>query len=223
MISRFASIALLSLSVAACSRKEEATKTDAGPVDAAVAVLDAGAPAAPPAAADNVNEVGRFPDEQALSDVAAKIADPSVSARNAVPGGMLVATLRLGTPVTQIATHEKFILCVFPDPKNPTHNLEGWIAEQAFVPGPTIPSKAACGAGQTRLMADEQDFCGKVCKADGDCPSGQACVGKASLFANGKMGAEVSTCTLAPGGGGGVGTAKQAPDAGKRGTPGQGH
>jgi hypothetical protein len=98
--------------------------------------------------------------------------------------------------VTQIAKHENFILCTFPDPKNPALDLEGWVAEQAFVPGPTVPSKAACATGQTRLMFDEQDFCGRVCKTDGDCLSGQVCQGKASLFANGKVGAEVSTCTI---------------------------
>ena len=145
---------------------------------------------------ENENQIGRFPDEASLNDVAAKIADPNVSARNAVPGGALVATLRIGTPVTQVAKHETFILCTFADPKNAVRTLEGWVAEQAFIPGPTVPSKAACGPGQTRLVVDEQDFCGKVCKSDGDCQSGQVCIGKASLFVNGKVGAEVATCTL---------------------------
>ena len=45
-------------------------------------------------------------------------------------------------------------------------------------------------------MFDEQDFCGRVCKTDGDCLSGQVCQGKASLFANGKLGADVATCTV---------------------------
>jgi hypothetical protein len=177
----------------------EAGGTDAGPaVDAAppVTVLDAG-PVAPPAP-DNVNQVGRFPDEVPISDVEAKIADPNVSARNAVPGGALVATLKIGTPVTQIAKHETFLLCTFADPKNPTRTLEGWVAEQAFVPGPTVPSKASCGAGQTRLTIDEQDFCGRVCKNDSDCQSGQVCQGKANLLASGKVGADVTTCTLPP-------------------------
>jgi hypothetical protein len=227
MVPRSPFIALLlplfALSLSSCSHKGEVAKTDVGATDAAVTVLDAGPSVAPPPAPENVNEVGRFPDEQALGNVAAKIADPNVSARNAVPGGVLVATLRIGTPVTQIATHDKFILCIFPDPKNATHDLEGWVAEQAFVPGPTVPSKAACGTGQTRLMIDEQDFCGRVCKNDSDCTSGQACIGKASLFANGKMGADVTTCTIpssgAPAAGGGstgkiVPGIQQAPLAG---------
>jgi hypothetical protein len=204
MISLRASVALFSLAAGGCSMLHHgATAGDAGAGDAgavAMVVLDAGPP--PPAAPENVNQVGRYPDEVSLNDTAAKIADPNVAARNGVPGGALVATLRIGTPVTQLAKHESFILCVFPDPKSPSRNLEGWVAEQAFVPGPTVPSKASCPAGQTRLMFDEQDFCGKVCKTDGDCQSGQACAGKASLFANGKVGADVTTCTIPAGGGG---------------------
>ena len=202
MVSRRAFVApvmsLFALPLLGCPvHHEAATAVDAGVIDAGVAVLvplDAGAPpVAPPA---NVNQVGRFPDESSLNDAIAKIADPNVSARNAVPGGALVATLRIGTPVTQVAKHETFILCVFSDPKNAARNLEGWVAEQAFVPGPTIPSKSACPAGQTRLMIDEQDFCGRVCKSDGDCQGGLTCSGKASLFASGKTGAEVTTCTV---------------------------
>jgi hypothetical protein len=204
-------ISLSALPLIGCSLLQHEAAKDAG-VDAgvvALVVLDAGPPVAVTPVPENVNKVGRFPDEVSMNDAAAKIADQNVSARNAVPGGVLVATLKQGTPVTQVAKHENFILCIFPDPKNapgadraahgadaPSHNLEGWIAEQAFIPGPTIPSKAACGKGQTRLMVDEQDFCGRTCKADSDCPSGQACAGKANLYANGKLGAEATTCTI---------------------------
>jgi hypothetical protein len=187
----------LSLPLVGCSLvHHEAAGVDASVVDAAVVVLviDAAPPAPPPP--DNVNEVGRFPDEVSMNDTVVKIADPNVSARNAVPGGVLVATLKLATPVTQIAKHESFILCSFTDPKNPARLLEGWVAEQAFVPGPTVPNKAACPTGQTRLMFDEQDFCGHTCKVPTDCPSGQVCTGKASLYANGKVGADVATCTI---------------------------
>jgi hypothetical protein len=202
MVSRRASMALVgslfALPVCGCSLvHHEAAAVDAGIVDAAVAILvplDAGAPPAPVVA--NVNQVGRFPDEASLNDALAKIADPNVSARNAVPGGVLVATLKIGTPVTQVAKHETFILCIFSDPKNPARNLEGWVAEQAFIPGPTVPSKSACPTGQARLMVDEQDFCGRVCKTDSDCQGGLACSGKANLFASGKTGAEVTTCTV---------------------------
>jgi hypothetical protein len=187
----------IALALAGCSLvHHETAGVDAGVVDAAVAVLVIDAAPPPPPPPDNVNEVGRFPDEVSLNETAAKIADANVSARNAVPGGALVATLRIGTPVTQVAKHESFILCTFADAKNPARILEGWVAEQAFVPGPTLPNKAACPTGQTRLMFDEQDFCGRQCKAQSDCPSGQVCTGKASLFVNGKVGAEVATCTL---------------------------
>jgi hypothetical protein len=199
-LSTLAAVGLpLVVALGGCSlMHHEAAAGDAGPSDAAAVVAVIDASVAPPPTPDNVNQVGRFPDEVAIGDVAAKIADPNVSARNAVPGGALVATLRLGTPVTQIAKHDTFILCVFPDPKSSTRTLEGWIAEQAFVPGPTVPSKASCPVGQVRLIvtADDQDFCGRVCKNDSDCQSGQVCSGKANLFANGKPGADVDTCTM---------------------------
>jgi hypothetical protein len=201
VLPRFASAAT-ALTLAGCSLMHHgAAQGDAGAADSGVAVAVIEAGALPPVVPENVNQVGRFPDELSLNDTAAKIADPNVSARNAVPGGVLVATLRLGTPVTQVAKHDTFILCLFPDPKNPARTLEGWVAEQAFVPGPTVPSKTVCATGMTRLMIDEQDFCGRVCKNDSDCQSGQVCTGKASLLANGRTGAEVTTCTIPLSGG----------------------
>jgi hypothetical protein len=207
MLVRSSSLLALALAVcllAACSlvKHEGAQATvDAGAVDAAPAsvvltVIDAGpAPTMEPQP-ENVNEVGRFPDEVSLNDTPAKVADANVSARNAVPGGALVTTLKQGEPVTQLAKHGNFVLCSFADPKNPSKTLEGWVAEQAFVAGPTVPSKAPCPSGQTRLIFEDQDFCGRTCKADPDCTTGQVCTGKANLFANGKAGAETATCTI---------------------------
>jgi hypothetical protein len=192
---------LVALALGGCSLMHHAAESgDAGAGDAGVTamVIDAGPP--PPAAPENVNQVGRFPDEVSLNDTAAKIADPNVTARTAAPGGTLVASLRIGTAVTQVAKHEAFILCIFADPKSPSRVLEGWVAEQAFIPGPTVPSKAACPVGQTRLMFEEQDFCGRVCKNDSDCQTGLTCAGKANLVANGKPGAEATTCTVPVGG-----------------------
>ncbi len=191
---------LLALALVGCEHREEASKVDAAPSAPPMVVLDAAPPTPPTPVATNVNRVARFPDEQALNNAAAKVADPSVAARSYVPGGALVTMLKLGTPVVQIAKHEGFVLCTFPDPKNASAELEGWIAEQAFVAGPTVPSKAACPKGQSMLMVDEQNFCGHVCKTDKECAHGQTCTGSANLFASGKSGAQVSTCTIPPGG-----------------------
>jgi hypothetical protein len=158
------------------------------------------APNAPPPVPDNVNQVARFPDEASLNNANVKIADPHVAARNSVPGGTLVATLAIGTDVVEIASHDNFVLGSFNDPKNASHTLEGWIAQAAFVPGPTPPPKGTCGAGQVMLVSEEQDFCGRACKGDKECPSGQTCSGKANLYVAGKTGAETDTCTIpAPG------------------------
>ena len=92
-----------------------------------------------------------------MNDTRRRSPKATVSARNAVPGGALVATLRLGTPVTQMAKHENFILCTFPYPSNPALDLEGWVAEQAFIPGPLPPPRrpapadrrASCSTSRT--------------------------------------------------------------------------
>jgi hypothetical protein len=171
--------------------------SDAGP--AVLTFLDAQPPPppAPPVAFPvNVNQVARFPDEVMLHGVEAKVMDPQVTARNSVPSGAPVATLRLGTPVKQIARHESFVLCEFTDPKTAGRLLEGWLGEQAFVAGPSVPRKTPCTAGQTLLVFEDQDFCGRTCKTDADCPSDLACVGKANLVTSGKPGAETATCTV---------------------------
>jgi len=186
--------------VVACHKNDAAAPTDAGATDAGVAVVDAG----PIVLAEPSNEasIGRFGDETKLADVAATIADPHANARNSVPGGALVASLRQGEAVVQIAQHDKFFLCTFPDPKDSTKRLEGWVADEAFKPGPTqpIPKTATCPNPQVHLMVDEQIFCGNICKEDKDCPGGQRCVGQASSYVEGHAGPSVTTCTVPAGG-----------------------
>jgi hypothetical protein len=196
------SIAPLALSSAACSMLHSGASTDAGVADAGVAVaaIDAAPPSALPPVPDNVNQVARFPDEVSLNNATVKIADPHQVARNSVPGGALVATLNVGTETIQISSHENFVLCSFSDPKAPGHTLEGWIAQGAFVPGPTPAPTTGCQAGQVRLEFEDSYFCGRECKVDKDCQTGQSCSGRANLFTNGKVGAQVDTCTIpAPG------------------------
>jgi hypothetical protein len=176
--------------------------TDAGTDAATASATSDAAPAAPPTP-DNVNNVGRFPDEVSLSDAPAKVEEAMIAARNAVPGGALVANLRKGTTVTQVAKHGSFVLCIFPDPKDATHTLEGWVAEQAFTTG-SAPSQVGCPTGEITLMADGHPFCGRVCKNNSDCVPGQVCEGKANLVASGKPGAETTTCTVSAASAGGA-------------------
>ena len=132
--------------------------------------------------------------------MAAKIADAHATARNSVPGGTVVASLRQGEEVVQIAEHGKFVLCTFPDPKDATKRLEGWVADEAFKAGPTppLPKTATCPGTQVHLISDENVFCGDVCKEDKDCPaSAPKCTGHANSYVDGKEGPAVTTCTVA--------------------------
>ena len=178
-----------------CSRQAESFDAGGNP---APVVLDAQPPGPPDVVitATNVDEVARFPNEAKLHGEIGKIADPQISARNSVPSGSVVATLRMGTQVTQVSRHDTFLLCQFADPKNPQQTLLGWIGEQAFIPGPTVPRKLGCPRGQTLLEFDEQDFCGRACTSDADCTGGLVCSGRANTVVSGKPGPEVATCTV---------------------------
>ncbi|HEY2511753.1 MAG TPA: hypothetical protein VGI39_12885 [Polyangiaceae bacterium] len=199
--------------VLGCSRPQESF--DAGGNPAAL-VLDAQPPGPPPVTitATNVDDVARFPDEAKLHGEIGKIADAQVAARNSVPSGSVVAMLRLGTPVTQVSRHDAFLLCQFADPKNPQQTLLGWIGEQAFIPGPTVPRKLGCPRGQSLLEFDEQDFCGRVCRSDADCTGGLVCTGRANTVVSGKPGPEVSTCTMTTSVGGASGSSRPSGAAG---------
>jgi hypothetical protein len=195
-------VAPLALSaMVACSKKGNEAP-DAAPPAPSVAAVDAGPPPMPEPANDK--SVARFGDEAALAQVKAQIADARATARTSVPGGTVVATLARNTAVTEIAQHEKWILAVFADPKNPSRTLEGWIGEESFKAGPTPPPPkgSGCPGKQVHLTSDEVIFCGQVCKADGDCPKHQECSGSAHLLVDGGEGDPVQTCTMPPKGGG---------------------
>jgi hypothetical protein len=190
----------LAASSLACSLLHKSEATDAGATDAGAAATDA-ATAGPPPTADNVNQVARFPDETSLGNASAKIEDPRVTVRNAVPSGAAVATLTMNTPVVEMASHDTFVLVSFSDPKNAGHTLMGWVGKEAFVPGPSPAPKAGCPAGMERMVVEDQPFCGKVCSADKDCPKGETCSGRANSYGpGGALGPEKDTCTVpAPG------------------------
>ncbi len=208
----FAASLPLAFSSLGCSLLHHGASGDGGTDGSTLALSDGGTAAA--VTADNSNDVARFPDEVSLNNASAKIGEGHVAVHNSVPGGTTVATLGLGADVVQIASHEGFILCTFTDPKNASRTLEGWVPQAAFGGGGSAPSpKGGCPAGQSVLVGpDQKDFCGKTCKVDKDCPTGETCAGKATLLVAGKPGAETSTCTI-PGGPGPTPTPSGSPSA----------
>jgi hypothetical protein len=153
-------------------------------------------PVAAPAAA-NENDVSRFPDEQKLANVVAGVLRPS-NVRE-IPGiGKVVAALAKGGTVTQIAQRDKFFLVVFEDPKD-KKTLMGWIGQEAFTAPAVLDASVPvvkCVLPESALISDSP-FCGKICTADTDCPSGQACKGAANkLLGSGGKGDAVTVCTV---------------------------
>jgi hypothetical protein len=173
---------------------DEDAAADAAPV---AEVVDAtAAPPAAPALATNEGDVARFPDETKLADVVAAT-KRDFNVREAPPAGVVIAPLAKGTNVTQIAKRGQFFLILWDNPAAPGTKLMGWVQEGAFTATPPKDAGAlTCGTGEIPLAGDTP-FCGKVCQADAECPSGQACKGQANkLLANGKAGDGVTVCTV---------------------------
>jgi len=177
-----------------CRKKVDAT-TDAGDEAGAAA---SGAVDAAAAEATNEADITRFPDETKVDKVVAATEANLTNVRKAPVNGAIITTVPKNTNVTELAQKDKAFLVTFDDPKNASQKLMGWISKDAFTPTanrkPTVTNP--CPAGQQLLLAD-QDFCGHVCKVAKDCPAGQGCVGKASVFGlDGKVGETVSTCSF---------------------------
>ena len=179
-------------------KQGEDAGADGGP--AASASVEA---AAPNAVASNDADVTHYPDQNPGNNETLTTR-MMVAARTeaSTTGGKLVTELKAGTQTQKLADHEGFDLVVFPDPKDATSKLEGWVhgtAFGAFVPvhvdGGTTPPAAtdggsapackppaldvhqvngACGAGYAKCGA----MCRFACKTDTDCcTAGVTCQG----------------------------------------------
>jgi hypothetical protein len=187
----FASLAL----AAGCGlfgKKEGAADAEAAEAAVAEVAEAAPPPVAAPAAA-NENDVSRFPDEKKLDNVTATI--QRVTNVREIPGiGKVVATLAKGGTVTEIAQRGTFFLVVF---DAAGAKKMGWISQDSF----TVQLDAGivqikCTVPESALISDAP-FCGKICAAEVDCPSGQACRGAANkLLTNGAKGDAVRVCTV---------------------------
>lgn len=196
------SILLPCVAVLAGCPKKKTDDADAGDaeVEAAAAVVDA-APAAPAApVAKNAADIARFPaGEKALVDDDQKTIDLFAQARTGPKQGPVVALVKAGTDPFKIAEFQESVLITFPDPKDATVTLMGWVSKDAFIRNTTIvdaglkdaakDATAAvdaavpatglkCAAGQEAVdNIGASTVCRKKCTADKDCktPSAGAC------------------------------------------------
>jgi hypothetical protein len=183
-----------------CPKKKD-DGADAGDDGAAAAAVDA-APAAPAApVAKNANEVARFPAaEKALTDDDQKLLETFTIVRTGCKSGNAVATVKAGTDPFKIAEFQDCILATFPDPKDATATLMGWIPKASFttvtifdaglkdaskdatVDATVVdaaPTALKCPAGQEVIvnLGSSTGTCRRKCTADKDCrtPSAGAC------------------------------------------------
>lgn len=204
-------------------------KGDADAGSLADLLADAGAGAttttAPPITAANSAAVARFATETAVSETRfiASVSTPRTSPKS----GTIVATLKVGTEVTRVATNSGDSLITFADPANPTVTLMGWVTDAAFTA--TIVKKivdagvdsgavaAVVDAGAPAAAADAGGFgtfscqpgksavnlagkaqCRKSCLQNSDCKNKKPCLAAVSPPQANPPNAPVKACLEEP-------------------------
>jgi hypothetical protein len=136
--------------------------------------------------AANIADISRFNDEAPIDSGDAKLIKDGVNARKTPPNGDVVATLSKGTTVTQIASHDKFFLVTFDDPKDASQRLMGWVIKSAFDGTSTTaaavstvkPPGKKCPAGQESVVGLG---CKRGCRDDDGCNDDENCSGRGTL------------------------------------------
>lgn len=193
-------LSLVVVTVSACNFLKKGGGDDGGAEGGMAAADEAGAATTPPPApgvASNEQDIARFPDETKLEDVAATVKRP-YNVRDAPPAGGIVAGVRPGQGVTQVATRGNYTLITFDDAAT-SQKMMGWVHKDAFAPQPVdtgIADPKCTVAGETALVSDNTGICGKVCTQDSDCGTGLACHGSAAKWVAGKSGDAVKVCTV---------------------------
>lgn len=184
------------LLVAGCPKKDgdaDAAAEAAAP-DPDATPAEPSAPSAPPVPeAKNKADVARFQNETAVADDDTRPAN-FVNARTSPKSGAVVAGLKPGTDIHKHAEYQDCFLVTFPDPKDASTTLMGWIEKSSFTyvaPKDAGPKDAAVGdaaadAGTAKvdagsapkcaanealvtLAAAAAPMCKKKCKEDKDC------------------------------------------------------
>lgn len=187
--------------LAGCPKKgdtgaDAAAEAAATPAEASADLGEGGEmPAAP--SAKNEKDIARFPGETKVANEPAKILSYAV-VRASPRAGANVAVPHVGSDVTKIAQYNDAFLIVFPDPKDASSSLMGWVGKEAFVATITDASvnhlvvdaskPLTCGAGLALVtLGGAEPVCKKTCKTDKDCktPTAGACgVAAAATGAN---------------------------------------
>ncbi len=163
-----------------CPLKKPGESTDAAPEASASAAVEAAAPMAA-----NDSDVTHYPD-QAPGSNETLTTRVMVAARTeaSTTGGKLVAELKPGTQTQKLADHEGFDLVVFPDPKDASNKLEGWVHATAFggvTPVHVVDGGAVATDGGPTPVAVDAGTCKPLDlkKSGNACPAGYTTCGAA--------------------------------------------
>jgi len=156
----------------------------------------------PLANVENKDKVKEYPDQlRIMPPRQARLITGFAAAIREAPAGESISTIETTEDVTEVARSARgdYDLIVYPDPKDSTKQLAGWVHRSALentawstqgtasqggsVSAATTNSaitKMACANGQAHLRTD-RDFCAKSCKDDKGCDgaSGELCDGLA--------------------------------------------
>lgn len=190
---RWAAVSM-SLLLLGCPSLLKKKGEDGGADGSTEAGASASAEAGPVAVASNDSDVTHYPDQTPANNETLTTHITAAARTEASNAGKLVADVRPGTECQKLADHEGFDLVVFPDPKDATQKLEGWVFHTAFgwvapvhpadagappavadggsapacTPKPLDLKKNAngsCNPGYASCGA----MCRATCKADADC------------------------------------------------------
>ncbi len=193
---QWAIVSSLSVVLLGCPSLLKKHQADDGGGDGGPAASASAGPEASVAVASNDSDVTHYPDQSPANNETLTVR-MMVAARTeaSAAGGKLVAELKAGTQAQKLADHEGFDLVVFPDPKDPTSKLEGWVHATAFgvaptpvhVDGGTTPPATTDGGSTPACKPQPLDLkknangtcnpgysacgamCRMTCKADADC------------------------------------------------------
>jgi hypothetical protein len=156
----------------------------------------------PISAATNAATVTRYDDESPMKPMKSKLV-PMTTARTTPLGKQAVAIMETGCDATAVAKKGDYFLAVFPDPKDSSKQLAGWIYKDgldivgaaAKVPGP--PTTFTCKAGDVHVLND--GLCAKICAHDADCASvGGVCDGNGAVATSAHAVGHAQYCIAAP-------------------------
>jgi len=157
------------------------------------------------AEASNELDVARYEDEVAVDHAPLKVKASTATAFRSYPKGDMVATLNHDDEVVELSERYGFYRITFPDPKDRSRKLMGWVARFAFEDAPTTKKKLTLprcvigtgDPGTAVLVLEDPPRCAHVCKEAAECvASGRKCEARIVVPRSGDFASNPSYTTV---------------------------